>query len=187
MVTVAMTAMTKNPTKKTLSKVTMPVMTTVLHLDLEIDWSSVPFSTVHCVCILGVLRSLRCCCLLCIGQEWLRVVSFSLLFCQILPCRTACILVGACAFGPRGSAHDRSAFVLLPGIQAISCFPVVNFVIPQSFHDVDLFESAPTLNCEIPGTYMMNPLLIRCSACFFPSSVMPRGMLRHVRNVSPSL
>ena len=58
MVAVAMVAMTKNPTKNTSSKVTvsmMTTMTTVPHRDLEIDWSSFPFSTVHSVCIEGVL------------------------------------------------------------------------------------------------------------------------------------
>ena len=53
-----MIAMTKNPTKNTLSKVTvsmMTTMTTVPHRDLEIDWSSFPFSIVQSVCVEGVL------------------------------------------------------------------------------------------------------------------------------------
>ena len=43
-----------NPTKKTLLKVTMSMvttMTTVPHRDLEKDWSSVPFCTVQFACI----------------------------------------------------------------------------------------------------------------------------------------
>ena len=50
MVIVAMIAMMKNPTKKTLSKVavsTKTTMTTVLHRILVFDWSRFPFSTVQ--------------------------------------------------------------------------------------------------------------------------------------------
>ena len=73
MVTVAMVAMTKNPTKKTLSEVTMSkmtTMTTVLHRNLEIDWSSVLFFTVQSVCIHCVLRSLHLLDLGCATLYW---------------------------------------------------------------------------------------------------------------------
>ena len=124
-VIVVMIATTKNPTEKTLSKVTMSMtttMTTVLHRVLRIGWSSFPCSTVQVACIQGVLRSLRCCCLLldwvlrpcvglCCNAPSSRVATYFLFFTcysvQNLPCRTACILVRACAFDiarPRGSA-----------------------------------------------------------------------------------
>ena len=51
---VAMSAMSKNPT----------TMTTALHRELQEDWSSLPFSTVRLVCAQGVLWSSLCCCLL---------------------------------------------------------------------------------------------------------------------------
>ena len=40
--------------------VQMTTMTTVLHRDLENDWSSSHCSTVQCVCVQGVLWSLHC-------------------------------------------------------------------------------------------------------------------------------
>ena len=66
MVTVTIAMLMKNPTMKTLSKVTtcmMTKMTTVLHWDQE-DWSSSLFSTVQVAFVQGVLWSSRCCCLL---------------------------------------------------------------------------------------------------------------------------
>ena len=66
-VTVATIAMMKNPTKNTLSKMTMSMMTkmaTVLHRDLENDCSSSPCSTPQSVSIQDALWSLRCGCLL---------------------------------------------------------------------------------------------------------------------------
>ena len=77
-------------------------MTTVLHRDLQMDYPSLLFSTVHFVCIQRVVRSLRCCCLRIFLDS-----SFHLLLCQIIPCRTACILVRECACDiarPRDSA-----------------------------------------------------------------------------------
>ena len=135
MVIVAMIATTKNPTKETQSKVTVS-MTTVLHRIVEIDWSTLPLTTVQVVRIQRVLRSVRCCCLLldrvarpCTGlcgelflQEQPRNSFFHLLFWQIFPCKTACILVHARAFDiarPRGSG--QRSFRNLRGIQEISC------------------------------------------------------------------
>ena len=84
-------------------------------------------------------RSSRSCCLLrdrvvrpCTGlcskpflQEWPRNSTFHLIFCDMLPCRTACILVRVCAFDIARvlvvALHDRSTTVLLRGIQVISC------------------------------------------------------------------
>ena len=141
MVTVAMSAMMRNtPTRKTMLNVIMSMMTTmttVLHRDFQSDWSSVPFSTVQVACTQGVLRSSWCCCLLldwvarpCIGlcrnafpQEWLRNSSFPTPVCQILPYRSACILVRACAVDiahQRDSAlHDRPTIVPVVGVQVI--------------------------------------------------------------------
>ena len=112
---VTTTATNENPTKKALSNVTMSMMTTmatVLHRVLKVDWSSFSFFSVQFVCIPGVIPYFLCCCLLldwivlpsiglCISaslQEKPRNSSFHLLFRHILPCRTACILVRACAF-----------------------------------------------------------------------------------------
>ena len=54
MVTVAMIAMMKSETRRTLSKVTMSMMTTITtvpHRNLENEWSSLPFFTVQSACI----------------------------------------------------------------------------------------------------------------------------------------
>ena len=133
---------TKNPTMKTLMKATMSMkttMTTSQHRILRIVWSCFPSFAVQSVCFQGVLRSLRCRGLLlgmvvrpCIGLcskpvlwKKLRNSSLHWLFCQILPCRIACILVRACAFGtarPRGSApRSFRNLLFLCGTQVISC------------------------------------------------------------------
>ena len=114
--------MMSNPTRKTLLEATMSMMTTVtpvLHRDVEHDWSSSLFSTVQVACIQGVMWSSRYCCLL----DWVarpctdlcsnallqgkpRNSSFPTLYCLSLACRSAYILVRACAVGiahPRGS------------------------------------------------------------------------------------
>ena len=126
MVTVAMSAMMmrSNPTKKTMLKVTMSMMTTMstgLHRDFQNDRSSSPLSTVQVACVHGVLWSTKCCCLLfgCVARpctglcnnafpwEWLRNSSFPTLPCSTLSYRFACILARACAFDiarQRGSA-----------------------------------------------------------------------------------
>ena len=143
MVTVAMSAMMRNnPTKKTMLKVTMSMMTTlttISHRDFQNDWSSFPSSTVQCVCIQGVLWSSRCCCLLdwvarpCGGlcsnalpREWPRNSSFPTLFC-LSPYRSACVLVRACAVDvarQRGSAPRscrNGAFARNPGNLLLFC------------------------------------------------------------------
>ena len=68
MVTVAMSAMMRNnPTRITMLKVTMSMVTTmatVLHRDLENDWSRFPISTAQVARIPGVLLSSRYGCFL---------------------------------------------------------------------------------------------------------------------------
>ena len=93
MVIVAMFVTTKNPTMKTLMKVTtfkMTTMPTVVHRDLENDWSSTPNSTVHVVCMLGVLWSSRCC--------------YLLLDSVVRPC------IGLCSNGLFTSSHEILPF-----------------------------------------------------------------------------
>ena len=66
-VTVAMFVMTKNASMRTLMKVTMSMKTTLntgRHRVLRIVWSCFPFCAVQIICIRGVVRSLRCGCLL---------------------------------------------------------------------------------------------------------------------------
>ena len=68
--------------------------------------------------------------------------------------------------------HDRSAIVLLRGIQVISCsFGFLRFCRLSAASTSLRFSSK--LNCEYQGTYMMNRLLIRYSTCFLTSSAMP--------------
>ena len=57
-------------------------------------------------------------------------------------------------------------------------------VILQRFHDVDLLWIFFNANLRTPKTHMMNQLLIRCSVCFFTSSVMPCGTLPQKQNMS---
>ena len=68
MVTVAMVAkMRNNPTKQTMLKVAMSMMTTtntVLHWNFETGWSSVPFSSKQVACVHSLLWSSRRFCLL---------------------------------------------------------------------------------------------------------------------------
>ena len=144
---------TKNPTKKTLSKVTMSMKTTmtiVQHWVLRIVLSSFPFSTLQFVCVQGVIWSLRCRCVLLggVARPFVGLCSkpvlekkrcnslFHLRFCQ---CRIVCIFVRACAFDTarlRGStlrSFRYCAFSRNPSILLLSRV----FVILQSFPDVD--------------------------------------------------
>ena len=132
---------------------------------LRIVWSCFPFSTVQLVCIQGDSWVFFWCrCLLlgrvarpCIGlcgkpvrQKKRRKSNFHLLYCQILQCRTARILVRACALAtarPRGSApRSFRNFVSLRNASSLLLSGV--FVILQSFHVVDPFHYFSMQNCE---------------------------------------
>ena len=69
--------------------------------------------------------------------------------------------------------HDRSAIVLLREIQLISCFFEFLWFCRVSITSTSL---SSVLNLWIPGTYMVNRLLVRRSACFLTSSAMPCGI-----------
>ena len=159
-----MFAMTKNPTMKTSTKVTMSRKTTTTAVQqrvLRIVWSSFPF--LHCKNLFvfsvffglyGVAASalvVRPCIGLCsrpVFHKKRRKSIVHLLFCENLLCRIACILVRACALGtsrPRGSApRSFRNFVSLrnPSNLLLSCV----FVIKQSFHNVDPLS---ILQCSI--------------------------------------
>ena len=103
MVTVAVNAMMRNnPTRKTLTKLMMTTMTTVLHRDQENDWSNSPFPLYKLLVFLVPFWSTRSCCLLLVGFRdrvpvFFRgscVILFSnaILF-KILPYRSQCIPV----------------------------------------------------------------------------------------------
>ena len=139
-----MFVLTKSPTMKTLSKMTMSkktTMTTVRHRDLENDWSSSPFSTVHVVCIQRVLWSLWCRCLLhgrvvrpCVGlgrkpvhQKKRRTSVFHLLFCQMFHVgfRVSLFVHAHLALLVlEVELHDRSVILFRCGTQKIYCFLV---------------------------------------------------------------
>ena len=138
---VAMFVKTKKKTMKTLSNVTMSMMTariTAVHRVRRIVWLCFPVSTVHFVCNKGVRWSLRCCLFLMRLYDLVLVSVVSpfstcshvrpritLRLCQILPCRAACNPVRACTFDtPRsrtgalmlrsklGIEHDLPSFKL---------------------------------------------------------------------------
>ena len=191
--------MMSNPTKKTMLKVTMPTMTTVLHREFQTDWSRFPFSTIQVACLLGLLWSSRCCCLLldwvarqCTGlssntlpQECGHVIQTPL--CQIIPCRSGWILVRACASDvarPRDSA-PRS-------FRKCACARNPNsLLLVWVFATLQIFRLLRGLcfkaKSQVPGTYMMDRQLIRCSACFETSSVMPCNIRPQPQNMSPGI
>ena len=65
-------------------------MTTVPHLDLENDWSRLPFFTLQIACIQGVRWSLRCCCLL---LDWVVRPSIGLCSKPFLQVQLRCAIV----------------------------------------------------------------------------------------------
>ena len=142
--------MTTSPTKKTLLKVTMSMMTTmttVLHRDLENDWSC--FSLFHSSLI--VFRafpwSSRCCLpppgLGCFSRSRPRSYLSPAAFTVQVNSTSVC--VGPCACMRHSmlliigvALHGRSAIVLLREIQVISCYFRVFAILPI-FRSVDLF------------------------------------------------
>ena len=143
----------------------MTTMPTVLHRDVENgQMSRFP---------LCKLRALRCRCLFlgrivrpCIGLCSKPVLtkkrcssSCHLLFCQILPCRIACVLLRACPFDtarrPRGSAPRTFRNYAFPRNPSNLSLPWV-FVIQQSFHNIDAFENSSMPICEFQGRTWWN-------------------------------
>ena len=131
----------KNPTRKTLLKVTMymmTTMTTVQRLVLRIVWSCFSLSTVHFVCMQGVLRSLQCRCLLlgevlrqCVGlcsKPVLKkkgrkssVICFSVEFFHVGLRVSLVVHAHWILLILEVALHDCSAIVLLREFYVISC------------------------------------------------------------------